>query len=188
MAGGEERILRRRIKSVASIRKTTRALELIAGSRIVRAQQRILAARPYVERVNVLARDLAAAPGGSEHRLLAPVEDPESLTLVIISSDRGLAGSYDNTVLRAADRLLATRGDRPTRIVAIGRKAQMYMRYHGYEVDHLLTGITDRPTYEDARRLATTIAGPFRAGEVDRVDIVSTRFISAGVQKAQASA
>ncbi len=95
MAGGQERILKRRIRSVESTRKTTRAMELIAGSRIVRAQQRIAADRPYVDRVNALSADLAAAPGGSEHRLLAPVENPERLALVGIVSDRGLCGAYN---------------------------------------------------------------------------------------------
>ncbi len=187
MAGGQERILKRRIKSVESTRKTTRAMELIAGSRIVRAQQRIVSARPYTERVDSIAADAAAAPGPRSHRLLVTPESPSSVALLVISSDGGLCGPYNSSVLRAAERRLATLGAQGLRtlLVTVGKKAQAYFRYRGVEVTHALTGMTDRPTYEDARRVAELISRPFHAGEVDRVEIVSTRFLSAGSQKVE---
>lgn len=187
MAGGQERILKRRIRSVQSTRKTTRAMELIAGSRIVRAQQRIVGARPYSERVTALSADIAAAPGDRGHRLLGGGGSTGAVALVVIAADRGLCGGYNSFVLRAAEarlRALAREG-RAAQVTVVGRKGVSYLRYREQQVDHSITGITDSPGYEDARQVAEAVNGPFRAGEVERVEIVSTRFVSAGSQKVE---
>src|SRR4051794_14574783 len=92
MAGGQERILRRRIKTVESTKKITKAMELIAASRIVKAQQRVAAARPYSERITQVIRNLAAGGGGLSHPLLEQREDIRSVAYVAITADRGLAG------------------------------------------------------------------------------------------------
>src|SRR5215211_6262775 len=106
MAGGQERILRRRIKSVQSTKKITRAMELIAASRIVKAQQRVAAARPYSEHITEVIRNLATGGAGSSSPLLAPREDMRRVGYVVISADRGLCGAYNTSVIRTAERSL----------------------------------------------------------------------------------
>src|SRR5204863_711183 len=106
MAGGRERILRRRIKSVQSTKKITRAMELIAASRIVKAQQRVAAARPYAEQITEVIRHLAAGGAGLSHPLLQPRDEIRSIAYVVITADRGLAGGYNNNVIRAAERAM----------------------------------------------------------------------------------
>src|SRR5215471_10901552 len=104
MAGGQERALRRRIRSVESTKKITRAMELIAASRIVKAQQRVAAARPYSERITQVIGNLAAGGAGSSHPLLQQHDDPRTIAYVIVTADRGLAGAYNSNVIRAAER------------------------------------------------------------------------------------
>src|SRR6059036_3794600 len=101
MAGGQERILRRRIRSIQSTKKITKAMELIAASRIVKAQQRVAAARPYSEQITEVIRNLAAAGAGLDHPLLADREDIAKVGYVAITADRGLAGAYNSSVIRA---------------------------------------------------------------------------------------
>src|SRR3954470_13153535 len=104
MAGGQERILRRRIKTVESTKKITKAMELIAASRIVRAQQRVAAARPYSEKITEVIRNLAAGGAGLDHPLLQQREGIRTVAYVVITADRGLAGAYNTNVIRAAER------------------------------------------------------------------------------------
>src|SRR6476646_4046134 len=133
MASGQERILRRRIKSVQSTRKITKAMELIAASRIVKAQQRVAAARPYSEQITEVIRNLAAAGAGSDSPLLKERETVESVCYVVVAADRGLAGGYNSAVIRAAEReMLADRqAGRTTSLVTVGKKAYGYFRFRG---------------------------------------------------------
>src|SRR4051794_16033064 len=106
MAGGQERILRRRIRSVESTKKITRAMELIAASRIVKAQQRVAAARPYSEQITEVIRNLAAAGAGTDHPLLQSTGEVTRTGYVVIAADRGLAGGYNGNVIRMAERAI----------------------------------------------------------------------------------
>src|SRR5919206_3700984 len=106
MASGQERLLRRRIRTVQSTKKITRAMELIAASRIVRAQQRVAAARPYSEQITEVIRNLAAAGAGMDHPLLAE-RDVRSVGHVVLTADRGLAGAYNANVIRTVERGIA---------------------------------------------------------------------------------
>src|SRR5213592_308673 len=103
MAGGQERILRRRIRSVQATKKITRAMELIAASRIVKAQARVKAAVPYADGITDVVRNLQSAGGGGNSAMLSPREDTRSVALVVITADRGLCGGYNTSVLRAAE-------------------------------------------------------------------------------------
>ena len=185
MAGGKERILRRRIKSVQSTKKITKAMELIAASRILKAQQRVNAARPYSEQITEVIRNLAAAGAGQGAALLEQREEVRTVALVVVSADRGLCGGYNTTVIRAAEReLQRLRGEgKDVRLVIIGKKATTYFRFRGYDLDDTFTGFSDEPTYEDARTVASAVVGRFEAGEYDQVELFYTQFISAGVQR-----
>ena len=187
MAGGAERVLRRRIKSVQSTKKITKAMELIAASRILKAQQRVNAARPYSEQITEVIRNLAAAGAGGGAALLQQREVVETVAIVVVAGDRGLCGGYNTTVIRAAEREIARlRAEgKQTRLVTVGKKPTGYFRFRGYELDESFTGFSDEPTYEDARRVAEAVVGRFEAGEYDQVELFFTRFISAGVQKTQ---
>jgi F-type H+-transporting ATPase subunit gamma len=184
MAGGQERILKRRIKSVQSTKKITRAMELIAGSRIVKAQARLHAARPYSEEITKVVADLASGGAGSDSPLLVPREQVQRVGYVVMTADRGLAGAYNSSVIRTAERALQNDIDngRDYGLVLEGRKAMSYFRYRGYKIDAEFTGMSDQPTYENAREIAGDLLRRFESGELDQVNVVYTKFLSAGSQ------
>lgn len=185
MAGGQERILRGRIKSVQATKKITRAMELIAASRIVKAQQRVVAAVPYSDMITEVVRDLSAAGAGSESPLLAGRSEVKNVCYVVLSADRGLCGGYNAGVLRATEGEIkadALKGRNHT-VVAIGRKAEGYFRFRGYNIGKSFAGFTDNPTYAIAKEIGEYVTGLYEAGEVDRVELVYTRFITAGSQE-----
>ena len=163
MAGGQERVLRRRIKSVQSTKKITKAMELIAGSRIVKAQQRVQAARPYSERITQVIANLAAAGAGGDSPLLNQRDEVSSIAYVVVAGDRGLAGGYNSGVIRSAERaMLADRAaGKQTHLVTVGKKAQSYFSFRGYDIDEAFSGFLDRPSYEDAREVAAHVAEHF---------------------------
>jgi F-type H+-transporting ATPase subunit gamma len=185
MAGGQERILRRRIRSVQSTRKITKAMELIAASRIVRAQNRIAANRPFREGMERVLRLAAAADPTAAKKLLGTPASPQHVGILAIAGDRGLAGSYNSGVLRLTERAVAEYRAAGTEVTvwSVGKKAPSYLRYRGIEVAQSFTGVADRPEFGDARHIAAIVAAPFVAGEMDLVEMVSTRFISAGTQR-----
>ncbi len=184
MASGQERILRRRIKTVQSTKKITRAMELIAASRIVKAQTRVAAARPYAEQITEVMRNLASGGSGLDHPLLKQ-RDVENVGFVVISADRGLAGAYNSTVIRRGEREIVAARDKGHgySLTTAGKKAEGYFRYRGFKIDEALTGFSEKPSYEDARELAAGQIKRFEEGEVDQVNLVYTRFLSMGSQK-----
>jgi len=185
VAGGQERILRGRIKSVQATKKITRAMELIAASRIVKAQQRVVAAVPYSEMITEVVRDLSAAGSAKSMPLLAGRETVKNVCYVVLTADRGLCGGYNSGVMRATEGEIkedALQGRGHT-IVAIGRKAEGYFRFRGYNVANSYTGFTDSPTYATAKEIGEFVTGLYTAGTVDRVELVYTRFISSGNQE-----
>jgi F-type H+-transporting ATPase subunit gamma len=184
MAGGKERELRRRIRSVRSTRKITKAMELIAASQIARAQARIAANRPYREGMARVIVEAAHGDPDAAAKLLGTPERLERVAVLVVVGDRGLSGAYNSSVLRAAERELARLGRDAvaTTVVAIGRKALAYFRFRGIEVAHHLQGFSDRPTFADARAVADVAGAAFAHGDVDQVVLVSMRFRSAGSQ------
>jgi F-type H+-transporting ATPase subunit gamma len=185
MAGGQERVLRRRIRSINQTKKITGAMELIAASRIVRAQQRVAAARPYSESITAVIRNLAVGGAGIDHALLRQPEEIRTVAYVVVTADRGLCGAYNNNVQRAAERGMRRHQaeGRETKLYVVGRKGDNYFRFRGWHVEARFLGVTDRPTYEQARQIGEVVAGAFNAGEVDTVEVVYTQFLSAGSQR-----
>ena len=185
MPGGEERILRRRISSVQSTKKITRAMELIAATRVVKAQQRAHAARPYANRITGVIEDLAAAGAATEHALLRRSDEIRRVGYVVITSDRGLAGPYNSSVIRAAEReiMAGSREGRDYSLILVGRKGRDYFKFRNYRIDASFEEMSDTPRYEDARRLAGEVSDRFISGDVDQVILVYMEFISLGSQK-----
>jgi F-type H+-transporting ATPase subunit gamma len=184
MAGGQERILRRRIKSVQATRKITKAMELIAASQIARSQARIAANRPYRQGMQRIIREAASADPAAARKMLSTPDKVDTAIVLVVVGDRGLSGPYNSSALRAGERLVHMLRDQGTsvRLFTVGKKAPAFFRFRGIEVEQNFTGFADRPTFADARLVASTLAAPFVAGEVQQVLLVSTRFVSAGSQ------
>ena len=185
MAGGQERILRRRIKSVESTKKITRAMELIAATRVVKAQDRAAASRPYAEEITAVILDLVRAGAARESALLRSYDDARTTALVVITSDRGLCGAYNSTMIRNAERELIDRRAEGLdyALFVVGKKAQTYFNFRGYKIEESFLGVTDQPNYDQARDVATAVRRRFEAGEFREVDLVYWRFLSAGNQQ-----
>src|SRR3954463_15849457 len=188
MAGGQERALRRRIRSVESTKKITRAMELIAASRIQKAQQRVAAARPYAELLTQAIQNLARAGGGAgNHALLSTREQVGTVAFVVISADRGLAGGYNSGVIRAAERALQAEvaAGRDYKLILCGKKAESYFKFRGYRIEATFNGFSEQPDYVHAREVADLVIDRFTSGAVDQVQLVYTQFLSVGVQRVQ---
>lgn len=178
------RAIKRRIGSVKSTQKITSAMELIASSRVVKAQQRVKAARPYAEEMRRLMSSVAAKAGRIDHPLLKPRDEVTRVGTIVLSSDRGLAGAYNSNVLRYAERDMESHG-KDNRLWLVGKKAITYFRFRGYEFDQESTwqGVSDHPRMEDAHEIARATTKAFQDGEVDQVRLVYTRFQSAVIQR-----
>jgi F-type H+-transporting ATPase subunit gamma len=182
MAGaGELRALRRRIKSVKSTQKITRAMELIAASRITRARNAVEAARPYATMITRVIRDLATEGEVREHPLLARRDSVERVGIIVITSDRGLAGAYNTNVLRRAERLAREEQDagHTTALYTIGRKGEAYFHYRGMRPERVWTGISDQPRYVNATEVGAAVTQDYIEGRIDRLWLAFTNFRSA---------
>ncbi len=184
------RELRGRIKSVQATKKITRAMELIAASRIVKAQQRAQQAAPYARELT-RAVSAVATFSNVDHPLTTEPDNPKRAAVLVVTSDRGLAGAYSSSVLREAERLVEKlRGeDKQADLYVSGRKGVGYYAFRQRPVVQSWTGFSDTPTYDDAREIADTLIEAFTAetGEVDtavdEVHVVYTRFRSMLVQE-----
>ena len=191
------RELRARTKSVTSMKKITRAMELIAASRIIKAQQRAQAAAPYARELT-RAVSAVATYSNVEHALTTEPEDPKRAAILIVTSDRGLAGAYSSSVLKEAERLaekLRSEGKEIDTYIS-GRKGEAYFRFRNRPIAASWTGHSDQPTYDVARSIGDALIDAFLAGEdnpeielsgearpVDEVHVVYTRFRSMLVQE-----
>ncbi len=192
MASGQERILRRRIKSIDATKKITRAMELIAGSRIVKAVARVQAAKPYSEKLTAVIANLAASGGGLDHPLLRQPDGDEqaggakqSTAFVVIAADRGLCGGYNTNVLRTVERAVnkEIEAGRGYELILVGRKAQAHFKFRGHDVHSTFEGFSDQPTYEDAKKVAVVVSELFESGQSQQVMLAYTQFISIGTQE-----
>jgi F-type H+-transporting ATPase subunit gamma len=179
--GAKLRLVRRRIRSVQSTMKITRAMELIAASRILKAQQRVEAARPYAELLTQAMEDVARQTGSLEHPLLEDRPDPKRAAVLVVTSDRGLAGAYNSNVLRRAERLMGRlrgQGVDPA-LYVVGRKGQSYFRFRQVPIEKGWEGISEVPQYEHAEEIGKELIGAFSGREVDAVHAAYTDFRSA---------
>src|SRR5438552_2427017 len=152
MASGQERVLRRRIHSAQSTKKITRAMELIAASRIVKAQQRVAASTPYAEALTAVVQAVASN-ATTDHLLTTAREHPTKAAVLLVTSDRGLAGGYSSNAIKTAESLIAKlRGEgKEGRLYVIGRKGVGYYRFRNREMDGQWTGFSEQPDYRHAK-------------------------------------
>ena len=165
------RELRGRIKSAGSIKKITKAQELIATSRIAKAQARVEAARPYSAEITNMLTELAAE-SALDHPLLVARENPKRAAVLVISSDRGLCGAYNANILRRSEELMALlreEGKQPV-LYVVGRKALSYFTFRNWTVTDSWIGFSEKPTYEQAQEIANAMVASFLAGADDEGD------------------
>ena len=186
--GAQLRIVRRRIRSVQSTKKITRAMELIASSRIVKAQQRVEASRPYAIQLTKAMEDLARQTGAVQHPLLEDREQPAKAGVLVLTSDRGLAGAYNANVLKVAEgviREVRSRGLEPV-LYVIGKKGIGYFRFRGAEMRERWQGFSEVPPYEEAERIGRALIKDFADEEIDELHAAYTDFRSAFTLRATA--
>ncbi len=176
-----QRDIRRRIRDVGRIKQITRAMQFVAASKLKRAQDSTLTARPYSEKIDEVLADLAAVIGADEHPLLARRNGGTRL-LVLITSDRGLAGPLNtNTIRFAAGTIMDHTGD--LAVVSVGRKGRDAMRRSRVPLEAHFAGLGDRPAFADVLPIARLVTDGFVSGEFGRIDIVYPRFVSTLVQR-----
>src|SRR6188472_1376071 len=180
---------RARIKSVESTKKITRAMELIAASRIIKAQQRAQQAAPYARELTRAVSALVTY-SNTDHPLTTEPEDPKRAAILIVTSDRGLAGAYSSSVLKEGERLAERLRSEGKVVVTYltGRKGEAYFRFRGRPIADSWTGFSDQPRYENAKQIGEALITAFTADEdaperVDEVHLVYTQFRSMLVQE-----
>jgi F-type H+-transporting ATPase subunit gamma len=190
------RVLRRRIRSTQSIKKITRAMELIATSRIAKARARVDASRPYAEQITAVLSELASN-SALDHPLLVEREQPKRAAVLVVTSDRGQCGGYNINVLKEAEQLqqlLREQGKEPV-LYIIGRKGVSYYRFRRRKIEQAWTGFSEQPVYENAAEAASTLVEAFMAGSdagedgvqgVDELHLVYTQFKNMVTQVPQA--
>lgn len=179
------RVLVKRRKSVRNIRKITRTMQLIATARFQAAFNRAVATKPYTEKLAELVADLSRAAGNVDHPLLQTHDDVNASALVVITSDRGLAGGYNANVLRSAVGHIEEqrgRGVEP-RIHMVGRKGINFFKFLRREVAEQTTGLGDKPRFEQIEPIANDLMDRFIRGEIASAHVAYMRFHSAGVQR-----
>ena len=188
---GQLRVYRRRMRSVQATKKITRAMELIAASRIVKAQQRVAESTPYAEAIT-RAVSAVASYGEVEHPLTTEKEDRTRAALLLLTSDRGLAGAYSSNAIREGERLSELLRSERKEIVPflVGRKAVGYYKFRGRELGGEWTGFSDSPTYAKAKEVADAVIEAFLRptdeGGVDEIHLVYTQFVNSVTQRAVA--
>jgi F-type H+-transporting ATPase subunit gamma len=198
---GQVRVLRRRIRTTRNTKKITKAMELVATSRIAKAQERVAASQPYADAITAVLTALATN-ANLDHPLLVGRDPVRRAGVLVITSDRGLAGAYSANAIRTAERLMARlreQGKEPV-LYVIGRKGLNYYRFRNRPIAASWTGFSEQPRFADAQEVGQTLLGTFLAGAddtaegpgadqiqgVDEVHLVNTNFRSLMTQTAQA--
>ena len=176
------RDIRRRIRSVQSTQNITRAMKLVAAAKLRRAQERIMAARPYANKMAELLGNLVSGSDGASHPLLEQREGPRR-QIVIVTADRGLAGAFNSNVLRRAVEFIRESNTTEVTLVVVGRKARDFFRRRPYTVKRDMLGFWDRLAYSHASELADYSMQQYRDGEVDEVHLLYNEFRSVALQR-----
>jgi F-type H+-transporting ATPase subunit gamma len=182
------RVVRRRIRTVQSTMKITRAMELISAARLTRAQERVAQARPYTDEITAALESLVSTEATISHPLLEHRPEADAAALLVVTSDRGLAGPYNANVLRTAEELMSRLredGIEP-KLYVTGRKGLAYYRFRRRKIERSWTGFSDAPSYDDAREIVDLLVEEFVSERVDQIHAVFTDFVSAATQRAVA--
>ncbi|OLC01261.1 MAG: ATP synthase F1 subunit gamma [Candidatus Rokubacteria bacterium 13_1_40CM_68_15] len=176
------RDIQRRIRSVQSTQKITRAMKLVAAAKLRRAQERILAARPYAGKMKELLGNLVAGADGAIHPLLEQREGPRR-QIVIVTADKGLAGAFNSNVLRRSLEFVRSSNTQEVTLVVVGRKARDFYRRRQWPIKRDMLGFWDRLAYGHAQELADYFMQQYLGGEVDEVYLIYNEFRSVALQR-----
>jgi F-type H+-transporting ATPase subunit gamma len=174
--------IRRRIRSVKNTQQITKAMKMVSAAKLRRAQERALASRPYAEMMGRVLSNVAAAAAGNEEagRLpLLQVREEKRIHMIVVSSDRGLAGAFNANLFRKAQRFADERGVSTIQVETIGRKGRDYFRRRNFQVTGEYIGVIDRPTIEQAREIADKMIDLYSKAETDAVYIAVNEFKNA---------
>jgi len=182
MANTRELVKRR--KAIRNIRKITRTMELIATAQFRKALDRAVQAEAYTRKIAELAADLSANAGEVKHPLLTPHAEVKNGVLLVLTSNRGLCGGYNATVIRAANERIReyARDGINLHLEASGKRAVIYFRFQRVPTAHTYTHLQDKPKFEDVEQLANRYIADYSAGRIDRVDVAYMKFVSAARQ------
>ncbi len=175
MPGTKE--IRRRIRSVVSIQQITRAMEMIAVSRLKRAEERLRSARPYAEKIRELMESLAPSLPRLDHPLLVKRE-VKKIGLVLITSDKGLCGGYNANAISQATRFLSAHPDQEVRLILVGRKGYDFFRRKPYPIDHTLLQLSKEISLQEVREISGAVIKGFEDALYDEVYLIYTHFQS----------
>ena len=175
------RVIRRRIRSIQSTAKITKAMEMVATSKMRRAQERVLAGRPYAEKIQQVLADLAAQQGSSVHPLLERRE-VNRVQVIHITADRGLCGGLNTNMNRSTATFILEQVA-PIVLITVGRKGREFMLRYGRDVRAEFTGISDRPSLLDTVPISRIVIDDYTSGLVDRVYLAYTRFVTTMTQR-----
>jgi F-type H+-transporting ATPase subunit gamma len=183
--GAQLRAVRRRIGAVQSTAKITRAQELIASSRIIRAQQRVRAAAPYARELTRAVESVVSGSPSVSHPLITEAENPGRAAVVMLTSDRGFAGGYNANVLREAQALTDTLSGHGIQVVPYvsGRKGIVWHRFRDREIAAEWSGFSERPEFTDASEIAARLLEDFNNGQLGEIHLVYTEFVSMLTQR-----
>jgi F-type H+-transporting ATPase subunit gamma len=184
------RQIRGRIRTAKNIQQITKAMKMVAAARLKRAQDRVVSARPYANKMKEVMGSLSKAGAGNISHPLLEVRAPEKVGIVVISADRGLCGSYSTNLLKKVLETLRTAGvdggavtPETTKLLLAGRKAQTYFRRRPYAIVGEFTLNMTNPSFAEAQEIAKQARDLYTSGEVDVIYLVYTKFLSALVQK-----
>ncbi len=174
------RDIKRRISSVKSTQKITSAMKMVSAAKLRRAQDAIGAARPYAVRMRETLAAVSGSGGDVSHPLMERRDDPSVLEIVVVTSDRGLAGAFNNNVLKATDALIATRSKEFSKIqlTIVGKKATDYYKRRRSDQISLARPVGPQVTYLEAQQIARRLMSRFESGEADEVVLVYSEFVS----------
>ncbi|MBV9082744.1 MAG: ATP synthase F1 subunit gamma [Acidobacteriaceae bacterium] len=171
--------IRRRIRSVKNTQQITKAMKMVSAAKLRRAQDRAIASRPYAAMMNRVLSNIAAAAAANEDVTDLPllqIREEKRIQLIVVSSDRGLAGAFNSNLLRAAQRFIDERQGVEVRVETVGRKARDYFRKRGVAITGEHVGILERPSYQDAAGVARTMIQSYSNAEIDAVYIIVNEF------------
>ena len=176
------RDIQRRIRSVQSTQKITRAMKLVAAAKLRRAQERIIAARPYANKMAELLGNLVSGTDGAAHPLLEQREGPRR-QIVVVTADKGLAGAFNSNIIRRSLELVRESSAADLTLVVVGRKARDFFRRRPYTIKRDMIGFWDRLAYSHATELADAFMQQYLDGEVDEVHLLYNEFRSVALQR-----
>ncbi len=171
------REIKERIRGVTNIQKITRAMEMVAASRLRRAEARLIAARPYNEKITGLLNYLATTTVGQTHPLLKP-KDIKVIKVLLVTSDKGLCGSYNTNIIQHAVRFVRQNSDKDVRLTLIGKKAKTFFRRRKFNIETNVPHDVEKIGEEEIKELAGQFIADYEAGTCDQVQIFFTRFVT----------